>query len=193
MNTTRRKLIMGLGSALLLTACERHKYIREKEQRDAELDLGPVKDLLYNQTHIPLKSVLMFRDIDGWSCLSTRCTYEGCDLTYQEPILLCSCCHSTFDINSGLPHTGSHAARPLPWLEMSYREGHLYAHPGKPVDRKWRFTTPDIEEAVRKLKIQVREEGVESVKIPKALMGQRGLDDEEPMFLESQPKYAPSK
>jgi hypothetical protein len=56
------------------------------------------------------------------------------------------------------------------------------------------FTTPEIEEAVRKLKIQVREEGVsDNVKIPKALMGERGLDEESQMFLEEQPKYAPSK
>ncbi len=181
------------SSVLFLAACERHRYVREKEQKEVELDLGTVKDLLITQTHIPIKSILLFRDIDGWSALSTRCTYEGCDLTYQEPILLCPCCHSTYDAGTGLPYSGSSASRALPWVEVSYREGHLYAHPGKPVDRKWRFTTPEIEEAVRKLRIQIRDEGVEQVKIPKALMGKRGLDEEGQMFLEEQPKYAPEK
>lgn len=193
MSISRREFVLGVGATLLLAGCERHRYVREKEQASAELDLGPVKELLFTQTHIPIKSVLIFRDIDGWSALSTRCTYEGCDMTHQEPILLCPCCHSTFDMTRGLPHKGSKATQALPWLEITYREGHLYAHPGKTVKSDWRFTTPEIEEAVRKLRIQVREEGVENVKIPKALMGQRGLDDEGQMFLEEKPKYAPSK
>lgn len=185
--------ILCLIMCLSILACERHRYERDKEQKEVSLDLGPVKELLYTQTHIPIKSVLLFRDIDGWSALSTRCTYKGCDLTYQEPILLCPCCGSTFDF-SGEPHQHSKASHPLPWMEVSYKSGHLYAHPGKPVKSSWRFTTPEIEESVRKLKIQVRDEGVsDTVEIPKTLMGERGLTREGPMFVEEQPEYAPVK
>jgi Rieske Fe-S protein len=136
---SRRLFLLGTLASFFCIACERHKYIREEEQKEMELDLGPVKELLFTQTHLPLKSILLYRDINGWSALSTRCTYEGCDLTYQEPILLCPCCFSTYDMFTGLPHEGSTATRDLPWFEVTYKAGHLYAHPGKRVDRKWRL------------------------------------------------------
>jgi len=193
MNISRIAFILILGCTLMLLGCERHRYDRTSEQSEVELDLGPVKDLLYTETHIPSKSVLLFRDINGWSALSTRCSYHGCDLTHQEPVLLCPCCSTPFDLN-GVPYSGYTATHNLPWMEVSYKAGHLYAHPGKEVSKTWRFTTPEIEESVRKLKIQVREEGVsDNIKIPKSLLGERGLDDEGQMFVEEQPKYAPVK
>ncbi|HMO17817.1 MAG TPA: Rieske 2Fe-2S domain-containing protein [Oligoflexia bacterium] len=182
----------GLLSSTI--GCERHRYDRKKEQKGIELDLGPVKDLLFTQTHVPTKAVLLFRDINGWVALSTRCTFHGCDLTYQEPVLLCPCCKTPFEIETGRPYQGHTATRPLPWIEVSYKEGHLYAHPDREVKSDWRFTTPEIEEAVRKLKVQIRDEGIsDNIKIPKSLMGKRGLDEERRMFLEEEQKYAPVK
>ena len=137
-------LVLGL-SGVSLISCERQKYIRP----EADLDLGPVKSLLYVKTHVPIKSVLVFRDVDGWHALSTRCTYDGCDLTYQEPVLLCPCCRTRYTLD-GVPYQGGKARRNLPWVELSYRDGHLHSNPGKFKNPNWRFTSPEIEEAIRK-------------------------------------------
>jgi hypothetical protein len=80
--------MFGLG-------CERHRYVRPA----GELDLGAVKDLLYTRVHNHVKAVLLSRDADGWSALSTRCTYRGCDLTFQEPVLLCPCSKTRFALD----------------------------------------------------------------------------------------------
>jgi hypothetical protein len=190
MNFSRRFFILGGVSSIGLMACERSIYKREEEQKDLELDLGPVKTLLYTQIHIPVKAVLLFRDIDGWSALSTRCTYHGCDLTFQEPILLCPCCKSQFGMD-GQAYAGGVATRPLPWVEVNYKHGHLYAYPGKVVDSKKRFTTPEIEAAVRKLKLQIRDPNIASeAKIPDALLGSRAEEDEGPMFIDGAPDMA---
>lgn len=181
---TRRELLINLGlSALALSlGCERHRYIRP----ETELDLGAVKALLYSRTHVPIKSVLVYRDVDGWSALSTRCTYDGCDMTFQEPVLLCPCCRSRFTLE-GIPYEGVTARRPLPWIEVYYREGHLFANPGKVKDKAWRFTTPEIEDAIRKLRKDIKREDLDDeVKIPKILKGE-GDKEVGMMFLEEDP------
>jgi len=173
-------LVLGL-SGISLVSCERQKYIRP----EADLDLGPVKSLLYVKTHVPIKSVLVFRDPDGWHALSTRCTYDGCDLTYQEPVLLCPCCRTRYTMD-GVPYQGGKARRNLPWVELSYRDGHLHSNPGKFKNLNWRFTSPEIEEAIRKLRKNVKEEDLDDeVTIPKLLEGKK----KEPgmMFLEDDP------
>lgn len=190
MTFSRRLFILGGISSVGLLACDRSVYRREEEQKNQELDLGPVKNLLYTQIHIPVKSVLLFRDIDGWSALSARCTYHGCDLTFQEPVLLCPCCKSTFSLD-GQPHADGVATVPLPWIEVGYKDGHLYAYPGKVVSKSKRFTTPDIEAAVRKLKLQVRDPSISSeAKIPESLLGARDPEEDGPMFLDGKQDLA---
>ncbi len=182
MLTRRQILKVGVaGAALLLfpMGCERHRFIRPAD----ELDLGPVKELLYSRVHIPEKAVLVYRDVDGWAGLSTRCSYHGCDLTYQEPVLLCPCCRTRFGLD-GIPYPNSVAKRPLPWIDLYYRDGHLYGNPGVVRPAKFRFTTPEIEEAMRKLRAEVHiEQLADELHVPEFL---KGKGDEEPgvMFLE---------
>lgn len=172
-----------------LTACERHRYVRPA----GELDLGAVKDLLYDVTHNRQAAALVFRDIDGWSALSARCTYVGCDLTYHEPeaahgtaLLLCPCCRTRFRM-TGQPYEGWPATIPLPWMEITYRDGHLYANPGKPQPRSYRFTTPEIEEAIRELRKRISDRDViDEVEIPKVLLG-KGDGEIGGQFLEDDP------
>ncbi len=184
MKISRRTFVVGGVSTLGLMACERRVYRREEQQKDVILDLGPVRSLLYTQIHIPIKSVLLFRDIDGWSAISTRCSYNGCDLTYQEPTLFCPCCKSSFSLD-GFPYAGGYATVPLPWIEVSYKEGHLYAYPGKVVPKKQRFTTPEIETAIRKLKLQIRDPSIASeARIPDSVQGKRDPEDDGPMFVD---------
>jgi len=190
MNFSRRIFIVGGISSLGFLACERSAYRREEEQKNVALDLGPVRNLLYTQIHIPIKAILLFRDIDGWSAISTRCTYNGCDLTFQEPTLFCPCCKSSFSLD-GDPYSGDYATIPLPWIEVGYKEGHLYAYPGKVVSKKKRFTTPEIESAIRKLKLQIRDPSVSSeARIPEAVLGGTGEEDEGPMFIDGAPPLA---
>jgi nitrite reductase/ring-hydroxylating ferredoxin subunit len=183
---SRRKLLKGaltlVPVMLTFSACERHRYIRPA----AELDLGAVKELLYSTVHVRSKAVLLYRDVDGWSALSTRCTYRGCDLTHQEPVLLCPCCRTRYDL-SGKPHQGWPATHPLPWIDVYYKDGHLYANPGKVRSPSWRFTTPEIEEAIRKLKKRVKLEGLkDEVVIPEVLKG-KGDGTFGTQFLEDDP------
>ncbi len=185
---TRRQFLGSLAAASLplfvsVSACERHRYIRPA----GELDLGTVRELLYSVVHVPRKSALVYRDEDGWRALSTRCTYNGCDLTYQVPILLCPCCRSEFDL-TGHALKGGKATHDLPWMEITYREGHLFADPGHMVAETNHFSTPEIEAAIHSLRERIKDEVItDQVKIPEVLMGHA---DGEPgrQFLEDDPE-----
>lgn len=182
---SRRELLKGALYSLpllYLPACTRHTYTRPA----GELDLGTVKELLYSVVHVRNRAALVYRDINGWRALSTRCTYHGCDLTYQPPVLLCPCCKSRFDLE-GRRVADAKAPYDLPWVDVYYRDGHLYAEPAKLREATFRFTTPEIEEAIRRLRQRVKTEGLEDeVKIAQVL---QGGGDGEPgrMFIENDP------
>ena len=186
----RRKFLQHSVSYLCLTqlgilaaGCNRHRFVRPAE----ELDLGSVRELLYSQVHVPARAALVFRDINGWRALSTRCTYIPCDLTYQDPVLLCPCCRSRFDLE-GRRLQGALAPDDLPWMEMSYKDGRLYADPGKIVPSTYRFTTPEIEASIKLLRERIKEEGVgDEAKIPETLLGE-GDRDSGKMFIEEDPE-----
>ncbi len=191
---SRRELLRGLACSaalmLLPCGCVRHRYHRPP----GELDLGALKELLYDRVHIRSKAVLLFRDIEGWYALSARCTYEGCDLTFHEPVvdtpnLLCSCCRTRYNLQGLI--IGEGAARdPLPWIDLYYRDGHLYANPGKLQSASWRFMSPEIRKAEEVLRQRVKPESLQDeVKIPDVL---KGDPDREPgpMFLDEDPNLA---
>lgn len=179
----RRKFILaGLGSIVLL-GCERQNYIRPA----GELYLGTVRELLYNLVHVRSAAALVVRDANGWRALSCRCTYNGCDLSYQDPILLCPCCKSHF-AKDGRVVSGA-AKHPLPWMEISFRDGRLYADPGKIVKSDYRFLSPEIEKALKDLRERFKVEGIgDEIKIPEILKG-AGDGDPSPMFLDQDPNF----
>lgn len=133
-----------------MAGCER-RYTR----KNAVHNLGPVKDLLSSMQHIASKKMLVIRDDGGWAAMSTSCTYDGCDLTFQDTTLLCPCCRSLYD------HGGSvlrgKATVGLSWYQISYSEGSLFADSGKPVDPSIRFTTPKLEAALKKLREKLQQ------------------------------------
>ncbi len=179
-------LALGGASVTGLAGCTRHRY----ERPAGELDLGPVHELLYANVHVRSKAILLFRTADGWRALSSRCTYIGCDLTFQEPVLLCPCCRSLFDLE-GRVIEGSVAKENLPWVGLDYRkeDGHLIANPGRVVSASTYYTTPEIEEAIRDLRERVKAEGIaDEVKIPELLKGE---GDQEPgtMFVDEDPNF----
>lgn len=184
----RRSFLFSL-LALAFSACTKHRYVRPA----GRLELGKVRELLYTSIHVRSKATMVFRDGAGWSALSARCTYEGCDLTYQfqTRTFLCPCCKSEFKLN-GENFSGGQAKDPLPWMNIVYQDGSLYAEPDKIVDAKFRFTTPEIEQAVREARIPIKELAVQDeVKIPDILQGKGGdgsgdmfTDDDNPELLD---------
>ena len=76
----------------------------------------------------------------------------------------------------------------LPWMKVSYRDGHLYADPSETKPPTWRFSDPQIEEAIRKLRERIKDEGVgDEAKIPEILLGE-GTGEPGQMFLEDDPE-----
>ena len=153
----RRRFI---GSALLapfalmfLNGCDKRFH-----RPGGEHNLGEVQYRLFPKQHIADRSMLLFRDEKGWWVMSTRCTYDGCDLTYQDQVLLCSCCKSAFT-HEGKVINGP-ALDPLPFYEMFYKDKFLYAESGKHVKSDYRFTTPEIERAINKLRERIKKEGI---------------------------------
>ncbi len=148
------KLAVAGAVSILFSGCRRN-YTRHGQRKPEQLKLGAVKDLLSAKQHIATKKLLVIRDDSGWAALSTACTYEGCDLTFQDETLLCPCCRSLFD------HLGNvlrgPAAASLSWYEISYSDGALFADSGKPVEPTRRFSTPQLEAALKKLQEKLKE------------------------------------
>lgn len=188
---TRRELISFMGSSavsivfLSILGCERHY-----ERPQGTSKLGLVKNLLKPRQHISAKSMLVFRDENGWSVLSTQCTYDGCDLSYGFETLLCQCCKSEYFFRGDVLR--SPTKRPLPWYKIFFKEGHLYAQAGDIVDKNYRFTTPELEAQVKQLLESVAEatsSNHSSVKIPDILSGS-GTGQKGAMFRSYDPDTA---
>lgn len=105
--------------------------------------------------------------------MSTRCSYEGCDLTYEPQLFSCPCCGSRFAFDGRV--INGPATEPLPWFQVSYRDNHLYADSGQLRPPEARYSTPEIEEAIAKLRQAIAEKGTKpGVEVPDILLN-RGL------------------
>ncbi len=157
---------------------------RSYERESGTFELGKVEDLLLPHQMIQNRSFLVYLDDGGWSALNTRCTYDGCGLSFRKDHLSCSCCRSVFQMD-GRVEKGP-AENPLTWHEISFEGGKLFADAGKPVEATYRFTNPGIEKAVARLRELVKEEGTNKpVVIPDVLLGDGGepnshMIDEDP-------------
>ena len=187
---SRREFLKGalaFAASTVFFGCEQ-TFVRPEQ----EFDLGEVKNLLYANQHLRSLSLLVSRDGTGWRTMSTRCTHDGCDLTYQQQNLLCMCCYSIF------AHSGEILKGParisLPYYRMSYREEHLYADTAQSIAPTERFTTPEIEAAIAGVKQRLEYESARpGARIPDSLLGQHGPADQvEGMFKESADVAIPS-
>ena len=168
---SRRKFIGGLVALPVLSspliACDNRHFVRPGKQ----FDMGVVRSLLHPQLHISEKQLLLYRDAEGWSVMSTRCTYDGCDLTFQTDQLLCSCCGSEYS-HKGEVFKGP-TSHNLPWYEIFYKKTHLYADSAKVVSPSYRFTTPEIERALEQIGVKIRSKEIKPPsEIPEILLGQ---------------------
>ena len=164
-------LAMPLGS---LVSCSK------SYQRKAELiNLGQIKSLLLKVQYLRSQSILLFRDDQGWSALNMRCSYEGCDLTYQENSLYCSCCRSHFAFDGRV--LAGKAKNNLPFYELSLKVDQIVVDENQPpkkqfilvadtskiVKQNYRFTTQEIEDALSHFKDAIGKSQVLGNEIPK--------------------------
>jgi hypothetical protein len=167
-------------SGLLFSGCDQ-SYIRPP----GEHDLGTIAELLARETHLKGKAFLVLLDERGWSVLSTRCTKEGCGLSLQDNELICPCCRSVFS-RAGEVLVGP-AEKPLPWYEIRYVDGRLYANSGAPTDINHRFITPSLEATMKDVSRYLTErEANKLTKVPDILLGEPN-DDVGKMFVENTP------
>jgi len=173
-------LILFILSVILAQGSCKSSYTRKAQL----IDLGEVKGFLYTKVFVRDHKLFVTRDDKGWAAMSTQCTHEGCDLSLQEKNFFCPCCRSYFEHNGQV--ISSPAEHNLPYYEMSYKEGHLYADTGKPVKPDYRFTTDELEQAIKKLNVEIRDQEIKDVHIPKPLTGELDQDGGA-MFREEQP------
>lgn len=175
LNLSRRDLLKLLFLPLL--GCE------QSYERPVGLhDLGEVKELLNPTSFVRDKAFYLRRDDAGWSAMSTQCTYEGCQLSLQERAFICVCCRSIFDL-AGRVARGP-AKNNLPYYSIFYKDNHLYADTAEIVEASDRYTTPEIEQALAKLRERIQQEGARpGAQIPDILRGAADGDVRE-MFVE---------
>lgn len=187
-NITRKQFIEKSGAILVLASssvllsslfsCKRG-YTRAA----AELKLGAVQDLFYNQQLVRDRDILVNRDDGGWSALSAQCTYDGCALSYQEERFLCTCCGSVYDHSGGVLKGPSEY--PLPNFAMRYSEGILFADSGQIVSSTYRFMSPELQQAIDRLADRIKKEGTRAgSQIPEILLGKGDQTETGPMFEE---------
>jgi len=173
-NIDRRKFLFNSSVSLTWLVLSTSPFLigcKKPYQRKPEiLDLGPIKEFFFDVQHVQDVACLVYRASTGWAVLSTRCTYEGCELTYQENTLLCPCCRSRYN-HAGIKISGK-APLNLPWYAMDIKEKNLVADAGKVVGPEYRFTIPELEDAINKIRQNISERGVkEGIEIPKFLLG----------------------
>lgn len=145
-------------------------FERDYWRKPKEYRLGKLKEFLYDQAFQREFSFLVVRDKQGWGTMDARCTYNGCDLSYNSTVFVCPCCQSVFS-HQGQVLRGP-ATRDLPWYNMSYRDNQLFVEVGQKVAPSFRFTQPDIESAIKKLNLTVGQENdIEIIPVSRELMG----------------------
>lgn len=173
--------LIATASGLALAACKK-SYIRPP----GEFNLGKVQDLIDPITNIEGMGLIVFFDEQGWSVMSTRCTVDGCAASYNVDKFVCSCCRSVYTFN-GIPIDGV-AEKRLPFYEIKYATGMLFAEAGKDVGEKYRFTHPDLKPVLDHAKelLEAAKTG-DPARVPDVL---RGQSDHEigRMFIENQPE-----
>ena len=175
---TRRDFLVGLAGVSFVgfAGCK-----EEFRRSDEVLNLGQLEDLLFERQHVTRASVILFRDDKGWSVQSSRCTYDGCDLTYDPSYSFCSCCKAHFSFAGDV--LKGPATRPLPYYELFSDEGFLFVATGKQVDRNYRYTVPKFPELAREFE-ETRKKKMKS-NVPPVLTGE-GTKTGGKMFVESE-------
>lgn len=173
---SRRRALMTIAAAPLLLGslfgCEKTLYNRPSQK----LRLSDPESLLFDVQPVAHQSVLVFRDEEGWATMDARCSYDGCDLSFNGEYLMCACCQSVYDISGQVIYEP--ANRDLAWFKMGFEHGVLVAFSGETVGPKQRFTTPDLEKQVMETRQRIRKDGPAAVvRVPTPLFRWDELDD----------------
>ena len=183
---SRRTAITYTSLLIGSIACSRDPYKRPS----ARLNLGHIKSLAFSQVHLRDQSVMVFRDEEGFRALSTRCSYDSCDLSYHDrtetPYLICPCCKSIYSLD-GIPTSRSTATTPLNFLDLYYKDNHLYAEASSVRPVSWRFKSEEIDEYFRAHGLKIKPQSIsDGVHVPKVVLG-GGDSSPGTMFLDEDP------
>jgi hypothetical protein len=155
----RRDFLFFIGlAALSLMSCKR-RYVRPGGLHD----LGPLEAFTSFPRHVRDRSMLVYWDELGLSVLSTRCTYDGCELSYQRDAFLCMCCKSMFDLKGNVLRGPT--VDNLPWFELRFADGKLYADSSRIVNTTYRLNLSEINEQLKEITKN------EEINIPDILLG----------------------
>ena len=157
-------LVPGILICPAVSSCKSESYTRPARS----YSLGEIRNFLFKKVFLREKQLLVVRKSKGWSALSTKCSREGCDLTYQEKSFYCPCCSSHFS------HEGKVLKGPasinLPWLAVGSKGNLFEVDSGKIVSSTTTYTTDEIENVIKEYGFEFKEVDeidMEAVKLPK--------------------------
>jgi len=157
-------LVPGILICPAVSSCKNESYTRPAQS----YSLGEIRNYLFKKVFLREKQLLIVRQEKGWSALSTKCSREGCDLTYQEKSFYCPCCSSHFS-HEGRVLKGP-ASKNLLWLAISSKGNLFEVNSGKVVSPKTTYTTDEIEKVIKEYGFEFKEVDeidLEAVKLPK--------------------------
>ncbi len=159
-------LLSLLFSVLLFSGCKR-TFVRPPEL----LDLGEVRTLLEPKTHVQDKMILVtFDEEKGWAAMSTRCTRDGCDLSFLDDYLYNPCSRTIYSHAGKLLYGESPA--PLPYYRVRYSDGHLFVDTAQEVDSSYRFMTKELKAMLPIFRKRNKVDGVGDMpRVPRVLQG----------------------
>lgn len=154
-------LVMQLiAISSLLPSCVRRQYIRSAQK----CRLGPPLTFFFPFQIATEHAIAVKRRDKGWSAMDARCTYEGCDLSFDGKSLFCPCCKSIYSLEGSV--LSPPAETPLKHWRMSYESGHLIAFAGDSVERDQFFSLPELEEEMAPLVEKYAKEGLVAITKP---------------------------
>ncbi len=120
------------------------------------LRVGPLADYLNPETKIPSMWLVVRRDVDGLSAMSTLCSYDlnevkGVADPSNGQVFECDLCHSKFKLNGEVIIGPARAALPYyslkaDKLEIEGPKDTLYVRVGDEVKPDWRLRLHFVEE-----------------------------------------------
>jgi nitrite reductase/ring-hydroxylating ferredoxin subunit len=160
-----RRRFMLISATLPFLACN-----KEYDRPSKTVELGFVKDLLQPVQILRDKGMLVFFSDRGWRTMSTRCTYDGCELSIQDRALLCTCCKSIFTLAGNVLR--GPAVKDLPYYSLNYKEEKLFAEVGDEISATEHFLDPALIDVLESVRDQLKSNKARyGESIPEALMG----------------------
>ena len=134
---SRRELLQLAGAAALagsMGAAAGHARAGEEEKKESKFSVGEPKDYPEGVAReFTEQKVMVFRDEKGVYSLSTICTHKYSDMKYHEGVgFICVLHGAIFDKLGAVKKKP--AFKPLPWYEVTLKDGTLMVNKDKAVE-----------------------------------------------------------